>query len=93
VVRALAALALAVSTGIVASRTASAVVEEPPVFPTGLEMVEVTVTAHDEGGALVSDLRPEDFALREDGRVVDRSTSALASFDHRGAARSPISGC
>jgi len=44
---------------------------QTPVFPVGLDLVEVTVTARDEGGRLVSDLRPEDFALREDGREQD----------------------
>jgi Ca-activated chloride channel family protein len=68
VTRALAGLAVAAATGIAASRTESAPVQQPPVFPVGLDVVEVTVTARDEGGGLVSDLRPEDFALREDGR-------------------------
>ncbi len=66
--RALAGLAVAAATGIAAIRAASAPAQQPPVFPVGLEVVEVTVTARDEGGGLVSDLHPEDFALREDGR-------------------------
>ena len=42
--------------------------EKVPVFATGLDVIEVTVTARDTGGGLVGDLRAEDFALREDGR-------------------------
>jgi len=68
VTRALAGLAVAAATGVAAIRATSAPAQQPPVFPVGLEVVEVTVTARDEGGGLVSDLRPEDFALREDGR-------------------------
>jgi Ca-activated chloride channel family protein len=79
VTRALAGLAVAVAAGTAAPRAASAVVQEPPVFPVGLEMVEVTVTARDEGGVLVSDLRPEDFALREDGREQEMLIFAPAS--------------
>ncbi len=41
----------------------------PPVFRAGLEMVNVTVTAHDAKGRLVSDLRAEEFSVREDGRL------------------------
>lgn len=40
----------------------------PPVFRVGLDMVHVTVTAHDARGRLVSDLSAEDFSVREDGR-------------------------
>jgi Ca-activated chloride channel family protein len=42
--------------------------QRTPVFPVGLEVVEVTVTARDAAGGLVADLRAEDFVLREDGR-------------------------
>lgn len=41
----------------------------PPVFRAGLEMVNVTVTAHDSRGRLVSNLRAEEFSVREDGRT------------------------
>jgi VWFA-related protein len=39
----------------------------------------VTVTARDEGGGLVTDLGPEDFALREDGRRQEMLIFAPAS--------------
>ncbi len=57
-------------TGILAVALAqSAPARQPPVFAVGLEMTNVTVTVHDPHGALVSDLRAEDFVVREDGRV------------------------
>ncbi len=77
--RALAGLAVAAATGIAATRSAPAPAQQPPVFPVGLDVVEVTVTARDEGGRLVSDLRPEDFALREDGREQEMLIFAPAS--------------
>jgi Ca-activated chloride channel homolog len=79
VIRALAGLAVAAATGMAASRMESAVPQQPPVFPVGLDLVEVTVTARDEGGGLVGDLRPEDFALREDGRQQELLIFAPAS--------------
>jgi Ca-activated chloride channel family protein len=42
--------------------------ENPLVFEGGLDLVKVTVTVRNEKGALVSDLKPEDFILTEDGR-------------------------
>jgi len=39
----------------------------PPVFPTGAEIVKVTVTVRDSKGALVPDLSADDFAVTEDG--------------------------
>ena len=41
---------------------------KPPVFPVGLDVVNVVVTARDEQGGLVTDLRAEDFAVFENGR-------------------------
>jgi len=45
----------------------------PPSFSAGLDMVNVTVTVRDAHGRLVTDLAPEDFIVKEDGRpqVVD----------------------
>ena len=77
--RALAGPAVAAATGIAAILAPSSPAQEPPVFPVGLEVVEVMVTARDEGGGLVSDLRPEDFALREDGREQEMLIFAPAS--------------
>ena len=40
-----------------------------PVFPAGLEMVNVTVSVRDRDGHLVSGLGPDDFVLLEEGRL------------------------
>ena len=40
---------------------------EPPVFSTGTDVVNVTLTVRDARGHLVSDLAREDFAVQEDG--------------------------
>jgi Ca-activated chloride channel family protein len=61
-------LALAASAAALAAWEPPHPAEKTPAFAVGLDVVEVTVTARDAGGALVGDLRPEDFALREDGR-------------------------
>ncbi len=50
----------------VAATAASA--QRTPVFRTGLDLVNVTVTVRDGKGGLVSDLTQEDFVVREDGR-------------------------
>ena len=42
--------------------------QKTPVFRVGLDLVNVTVTVRDGKGGLVSDLREEDFVVREDGR-------------------------
>jgi VWFA-related protein len=52
---------------------------EPPVFTSGLDLVKVTVTVRNEKGALVSDLKPEDFVLLEDGRPQTLELFARAS--------------
>lgn len=39
----------------------------PPVFSAGAELVKVTVTVRDSKGALVPDLKAEDFVVSEDG--------------------------
>jgi Ca-activated chloride channel homolog len=66
-------LAMAVLAPAVASAQA------PPVFRVDLDMVHVTVTASDAKGRLVPDLRPEDFVVREDGRVQSLQLFAPAS--------------
>lgn len=40
----------------------------PPVFPVGLDEVNLTVTVRDGEGHLVRDLHPENFVVLEDGR-------------------------
>jgi Ca-activated chloride channel family protein len=47
---------------------AFAAAQKPPVFPVALDLVNVTVTVHDEHGGLVSDLGEQDFTVLEDGR-------------------------
>jgi Ca-activated chloride channel family protein len=58
----LAALVLAASAG------SFPATQDTPVFEVGLDLVNVTVTVRDEGGALASDLKAEDFVVKEDGR-------------------------
>src|SRR5260221_7360320 len=48
------------------SRPAAA--QTVPVFGSGIDLVNVTVTVRDAHGNLVSDLKPEDFVVYEDGR-------------------------
>ena len=43
--------------------------QKVPVYGSGVDVVNVTVTVRDEQGRLVSDLHPEDFVIYEDGRV------------------------
>jgi len=50
----------------------------PPVFPVGLEMVNLTVTVLDRDGNLVEDLSEEDFEVYEDGRRQQLSLFARA---------------
>ena len=47
---------------------APAAAQKPPVFPVGLDLVNVTVTVRDARGGLVSDLQEQDFEILEDGR-------------------------
>jgi Ca-activated chloride channel family protein len=61
-------IVLAASVAATAAWAQPAPDEKTPVFAVGLDVIEVTVTARDTGGGLIGDLRPEDFALREDGR-------------------------
>jgi Ca-activated chloride channel family protein len=42
--------------------------QKVPVYGSGIDMVNVTVTVRDEQGRLISDLLPEDFVIYEDGR-------------------------
>ncbi|HUG52615.1 MAG TPA: VWA domain-containing protein [Vicinamibacteria bacterium] len=60
---------LALAAGLTAA-TAFAEDPRPPdiVFPSRLEEVHLTVTVRDSAGRLVSNLRPEDFTVLENGR-------------------------
>lgn len=51
----------------------------PPVFPVGLEMVNLTVTVLDDDGELVQGLLAEDFEVYEDNRRQQLSLFAHAS--------------
>lgn len=51
--------------GILASHAAA---QEPPVFRTGLDLVNVTVTVRDAKGDLVSNLSEDEFTVLEDER-------------------------
>jgi Ca-activated chloride channel family protein len=42
--------------------------QAPPSFSTALDMVNVTVTVRDAHGRLMTDLLPEEFIVKEDGR-------------------------
>jgi Ca-activated chloride channel family protein len=42
--------------------------QQAPVFSTGTDIVNVTVTVRDPQGRLLSDLKREDFVVQEDGR-------------------------
>ena len=42
--------------------------EERPVFGSGLDLVNVTITVRDQTGRLIPDLVAEDFVVYEDGR-------------------------
>jgi Ca-activated chloride channel family protein len=65
-----------VSGGLAALALAATASAQPtPVFRAGLDIVNVTVTVRDGKGGLVSDLKAEDFVVREDGR-----TQALEIF-------------
>ena len=48
--------------------SAPAVAQKVPVYPGGIDVVNVTVTVRDLRGRLVGDLKPEDFVIYEDGR-------------------------
>lgn len=53
--------------------------DTPPVFTSALDLVKVTVTVRDAKGALVTDLKREDFVITEDG-----TAQALELFAHAG---------
>jgi Ca-activated chloride channel family protein len=59
---------LGLATAVVALAARPAAPQPTPVFRVGLDMIHVTVTAHDTKGRLVSDLSADDFSVREDGR-------------------------
>jgi Ca-activated chloride channel family protein len=57
----------------------AALAQRTPVFETGTDLVNVTVTVRDDRGGLVSNLAAEDFVVREDGRLQAVQVFAPAS--------------
>ncbi len=64
----------------------------PPVFRVALEMVYVTVTAHDAKGQLVADLGAEDFGVREDGRPQTVQVFGAAAGQLHTGEKAPLTG-
>jgi Ca-activated chloride channel family protein len=58
----------AAALAVLALIAAPAGAQQTPVFPVGLDLVNVTVTVRDGRGGLVGDLAEKDFELFEDGR-------------------------
>ena len=73
-VRALVASALVLT----AAALTRAQQQQPPVFRSGVDVVNVTVAVHDERGRLVTDLAAPDFQLYQDGRPQDIRVFARA---------------
>ncbi len=65
---------------------------QEPVFQSGVEMVNVTVTAHDAKGNLVSDLTESDFTVKEDGKPQKLELFAAAARQVHAGERSPVTG-
>jgi Ca-activated chloride channel family protein len=57
-----------VPTVVLLAVAAASSAQQPPVFRTEVDVVHLTVSVHDEGGKLVTDLAEPDFTLYEDGR-------------------------
>ena len=58
----------AAALAVLALIAAPAGAQQPPVFPVGLDLVNVTVTVRDARGGLIGNLTEQDFELFEDGR-------------------------
>ena len=69
--------------------TAPAAAQKPPVFPIGLDLVNVTVTVRDAHGGLVSDLGEDDFQVLEDGRPQKLEVFAPAAGQVHAGERAP----
>lgn len=57
----------------------SAFAQKVPVFGSGVDVVNVTVTVRDEHGKLISDLLPDDFVIYENGKAQDVQLFAPAA--------------
>jgi Ca-activated chloride channel family protein len=60
------ALVLSVATSVMV--IAGEIGQPPPVFRTGVDLVQIGVTISDRKGGLATDLKAEDFEIYEDGR-------------------------
>lgn len=74
--------------------------QPPPVFRTGTQIVEVDATVQDKSGRFVTDLKPEDFEILEDGQpqkvetlylVTPQGTSVVPLATPAGPAGTPAS--
>lgn len=72
---------------------ASAVAQGPPRFPSDVELVYVTVGAHDKQGRPVTDLQPADVAVREDGKARVTDVLAPAGTAPAGDDRTAVDAC
>ena len=66
------------ASGLLLAAAALTRAQQPPVFRSGVDVVNVTVAVHDERGRLVTDLAPQDFQLYQDGRPQDIRVFARA---------------
>jgi VWFA-related protein len=65
--------------------------QEPPRFGTGVDLVYVTVAAHDKKGHAVADLTPADLVVKEDGKV--RPVTVLVKAADAPLEQTAIDGC
>jgi Ca-activated chloride channel family protein len=72
------ALTLALAAAWPAAARAQSAAASPPVFPVGLDVVNLTVTVLDAEGRLVDDLGPEAFEVYENGRRQELTVFARA---------------
>jgi VWFA-related protein len=89
---AVAACGLALFSGVVAAKAPlpsepRTVGQQPPVFRSGIEMVTTDVIPRDKSGQFVSDLKPSDFEVYEDG--VKQDVVQLLLY-HGGRQYSPL---
>ena len=66
------------ASGLILGAAALTRAQQPPVFRSGVDVVNVTVAVHDERGRLVTDLAEQDFQLFQDGRQQDIRVFARA---------------
>jgi VWFA-related protein len=62
--------------------TVAAGAQQPPTFESGTQVVQVDVRVFDKSGRFITDLKPEDFEVKEDG--VPQPIGALTLVDEPG---------